>query len=234
VEVIRAELSRVYTERRVATPPRTNSATIVDELAGELTSFWELVLAPVWPRVLACLESEVVYRSRVLAFAGAPAVLEGLHADVRFSSTRGGGGILRVRAGGGALRRAAPDGLLLVPSVFSWPDVYAVAREPWRPTITYPAQGVAELWFDPGKRRAPGDAPLVALAGSARARVLRLLVRPRTTLELATSLRSAPATVSEHLGRLRAAGIVDRARSGRRVVYSLSERGHAIIRAAEA
>jgi DNA-binding transcriptional ArsR family regulator len=208
-------------------------AIVIDDLAAELTSFWEQVLAPAWPRILACLEGEVVYRSRVLAFAGSGAVLENLHADIAFTRGRGGGGLLRVRSGGRSLRRSARDGILLVPSVFAWPDVYAVAHPPWRPTIAYPAQGVAELWFERAGRGTGADVTLAALTGQARARVLRILSRPRSTLELATALRVAPATVSGHLARLKAAGIVSAMRAGRRVVYSLTLRGRAIIRAAD-
>lgn len=230
--IVAAELGRALAIDRRSGRTLRDAARLVDELAAELTTFWGLVIAPVWPRVLACLEAEVVYRSRVLAFAGTRAVLENLHPDVSFSA-RGGGGTLRVRSGGAALRRAAGNGLLLVPSVFAWPDVYAVAHAPWRPTIAYPAQGVAELWLTRGARRASAEPGLAALVGAARARILRLLARPRTTLELATALRASPATVSGHLSRLRVAGVVDRLRAGRRVIYSLSERGHAIVRAAD-
>ena len=230
--VVAADLGRALAIDRRSSRALLDTPRLVEELAAELTTFWGLVIAPVWPRVLACLEAEVVYRSRVLAFAGPRAVLEDLHPDVSFIA-RGGGGTLRVRSGGASLSRAAGSGLLLVPSVFAWPDVYAVAHAPWRPTVAYPAQGVAELWLTRGARRASAEPGLAALVGAARARILRLLVRPRTTLELATALRASPANASGHLSRLRAAGVVDRMRSGRRVIYSLSGRGHAIVRAAD-
>jgi DNA-binding transcriptional ArsR family regulator len=210
-----------------------DAARLLGELAAELTSFWHLAIAPAWPRILACLEAEVVFRSRVLAFGGMRAVFGGLHRDVRFTA-RAGGGIVRVSSGGGPPRNVAGRGLLLVPSIFAWPDVYAVSQLPWRPTIAFPARGVAELWTSHGSRHGSAPDRLVALLGTARARVLRLLSRQRTTLELAKALRASPATVSAHVSRLREAGVVDRTRSGRRVFYSLNECGHTIVRAATA
>jgi DNA-binding transcriptional ArsR family regulator len=230
--IVAAELGRALASDVPSKGTLLNTARSVERLATELTAFWRLVIAPLWPRILACLEAEVVYRSRILAFAGTRAVLENLHPAVSFVA-RGGGGDLCVRSGGAHLRRAARNGVLLVPSVFAWPDVYAVARAPWRPTITYPAQGVAELWLMRGRQRTSTELRLAALVGAARARIIRLLARPRTTLELATALHACPSTTSAHLSNLRAAGVVDRMRAGRRVLYSLSERGRAIVRATE-
>ena len=48
-----------------------------------------------------------------------------------------------------------------------------------------------------------------------------LISAPTTTTELSQQLRLAPAAVSAHLSRLKAAGLVEPHRSGRRVYYRL-------------
>ena len=37
-------------------------------------------------------------------------------------------------------------GLILMPSVYLWPQVATIINEPSLPTIIYPARGIAELW----------------------------------------------------------------------------------------
>jgi DNA-binding transcriptional ArsR family regulator len=52
---------------------------------------------------------------------------------------------------------------------------------------------------------------------------------PATTTALARSLTISPAAVSQHLGVLRRCGLVDRARSGREVLYQTSDLGLALL-----
>jgi DNA-binding transcriptional ArsR family regulator len=52
---------------------------------------------------------------------------------------------------------------------------------------------------------------------------------PRTTTELARQLALSRATVSAHLSRLKAAGLVEPHRSGRRVYYRLSFAGESLL-----
>ncbi|KJY31592.1 winged helix-turn-helix domain-containing protein, partial [Streptomyces sp. NRRL S-495] len=76
----------------------------------------------------------------------------------------------------------------------------------------------------------PGGAPaaLVGLVGAARARLLVLLTSPATTTDLAHRLGVTPGAVSRHLGALTAAGLLDRTRHGRRVLYRRSSLGDAL------
>src|SRR5215213_11977014 len=52
---------------------------------------------------------------------------------------------------------------------------------------------------------------------------------PRTTTELARQLGRTPGAVSAHLSRLKAAGLVEPYRSGRRVYYRLSCAGESLL-----
>jgi DNA-binding transcriptional ArsR family regulator len=116
-------------------------------------------------------------------------------------------------------------GLLLVPSVFIWPGVAAFSDEPWPRTIIYPARGVSALW-EPSPA---ADAEALAdLIGRSRARVLRGLADPASTTQLARALDLAPGAAGDHLAVLLRAGLVDRSRSGRSVLYWRTPLGDAL------
>jgi DNA-binding transcriptional ArsR family regulator len=64
--------------------------------------------------------------------------------------------------------------------------------------------------------------------------VLTLLAVPRSTGEVATALRLAPATASHHLTTLRDAGLVVSQRVGRRLRYLRTELGEQLGGVSEA
>jgi DNA-binding transcriptional ArsR family regulator len=244
-KVVRRELAAAYP---AGVPPLLADLTPETVLAATMQSldtFWRLAVAAAWPRIAARLEAEVVFRARALALGGPAALFDTLHRTVRYVAPGPGrrDGTLYVEYRETYSRQARGAGLLLVPSVFAWPDVFVAARPPWRPTIAYPARGVGDLWqgSSPGsdsQSRDPriegADVPskaLVALLGVARARVLARLETPQTTAELAAGLGLAPATASSHLVALWRAGVVDRTRVGRRVYYALNVRSQALLRA---
>jgi DNA-binding transcriptional ArsR family regulator len=68
--------------------------------------------------------------------------------------------------------------------------------------------------------RDPGRDGQAELIGHTRARILTLLERPQTTADLAARLSLSPSTVSYHLGVLYRAGLLERRRDRRRVVYT--------------
>ena len=120
-------------------------------------------------------------------------------------------------------------GLLLVPAAFAWPRVFAMIDEPWQPALVYTPRGLGTLWAPPtgGDREA-----LAALLGRRRATILAALGTPAATSDLAERLGASPAGVNEHLGVLRRAGLVRAARDGRRVLYSRTPAGDALMRRA--
>ena len=120
-----------------------------------------------------------------------------------------------------------PDGrgILLVPVAFAWPDVYVISDAPWQPTLVYAARGVARLW----ESEPPGMGEAIEAAlGPGRARVLKSLAVPSTT-ELARAMGVSAGTVSQHLSRLRRAGLVEPHRRGRSVYYRLSPGGESLL-----
>ena len=236
--IVRRELAAAHPRglpRALASAERT-PRVLVGHLADQLTLFWQRCLRPVWPRVRARLDAEILVRSRALALGGADALFDGLHRQVRWRA-RGAGGRLTFRAGERYTRHARGVGLVLIPSVFSWPDVYATAHPPWRPNFAYPVRGLDELWAVRapalrGRSALHDDADALAqLVGSGRAHVLRALNVPRTTLELSDALRRSAPAVSEQLTALDRAGVVTRTRVGRSVYYELNARGRRLLQA---
>src|SRR5215211_420259 len=73
-----------------------------------------------------------------------------------------------------------------------------------------------------------GGRPRAAL-DLGRASVLNGLAIPRTTTELSRQLGVSQGTTSEHLSRLRKAGLVEPHRSGRSVFYRLSREGEQLL-----
>jgi hypothetical protein len=63
-----------------------------------------------------------------------------------------------------------------MPSAFS-ARTFVIDREPWRPTVIYPARGIATLW----EETAPAPEGLARLLGATRAQVLAQLDAPRWT-----------------------------------------------------
>ena len=119
-----------------------------------------------------------------------------------------------------------PDGVVLMPSVFNWPLVSVSRATSTQTTLLYPARGTATVW-EGGVTAAP-DA-IEELLGPARARLLGALRSPATTSALALRFGVTPSAISQHLAVLHRSGLVDRERSGRRVLYQASELGLALL-----
>ncbi|MEU5973979.1 helix-turn-helix domain-containing protein [Streptomyces sp. NPDC047315] len=203
-------------------------ARLRDAVCELLRQYWDVALAPHWPRMRLLLEADMTYRARQLAKGGARLLFADVHPNLRWSD-----GVLHVSRVRGAYRSAASGrGLLLVPSVFAHKPAPPVGRdEP--PLLFYPSRGVGTLWTaaddgPAGAGEAPSDA-LVALIGPPRARLLLLLAEPLPTAELARRLRVTPSAVSQHLRVLYGSGLLNRARDGRSVLYRRSALGDRLL-----
>jgi hypothetical protein len=219
-EQVRAEIRRGYAGREIprvlepllADPPRGLTA-----LAELVRAYWELAVAPHWERIRALLEGDVMYRSRQLADGGAQRLFADIHPEVSFD-----GDTLRIDMPYEIEADLGGRGLVFVPSAFTWPRPAVSVEPPWLPFLVYPARGVAALW-EPGHAAPP--AALAALLGSRRATILGALDAPRSTTELARALELSPGSVSQHLGVLHTAGLVNAHRVGRSVLYVRSPLG---------
>jgi DNA-binding transcriptional ArsR family regulator len=222
--VLRTPRARVRRELAWAHPDGPVPEIDLRALAAQVTRYFERVLAPHWPRIEAAVEGEFSLRGRRLAREGAAAAFAGLHGSVRFAD-----GALLIDRDYDAEIELGGRGLLLVPTVFIAPELWAMTDPPWQPTVIYPAPGVGELWAPPAR---DGEAALADLLGRRRAEVIAALATPRSTLELARRLEASPAGTSAHLKALRAAGLVGARREGREVLYARTPLGDALLRGA--
>lgn len=195
----------------------------VRRLADLTELAWHALLAPDWPRHRAVLEADIAHRSRKGADGGLDALLTGLHPAVDWA-----GHTLTLRTYEDRAEAQPPDGrgVLLMPSVFVWPDVVSGFARPWQPTVVYPALGMGRLHTDPAPRP---PAALARLLGHQRAALLTGLTVPASTTELARRHTLAPSTVSAHLTALREAGLLGSRRQGYYVLYERTALGDALV-----
>ena len=228
-QTVRREVSRTYEDQ----PNLSEAAQAfledphgsLERLVVCLHEFWTLTLEPHWPRLRAMLENDILIRARSLALGGADELFRDLNPLIRYAD-----GILRLDKSLCYEENSTIDlggrGLLLMPSAFVWPKLNTILDAPWQPTLAYTPRGVAKLWTNepPSAGRS-----LELLIGKGRAEVLLSLDPPSSTLEIAQRLKLASSGVSEHLGVLRQAGLVESQRRGRFVYYRLSQTGLALL-----
>ncbi len=195
-------------------------------LIEELRFYWQQALESHWPQVASLLESDVLFRARSLALYGIDAMFTDLSDRVELRS----GEIL-------LLKECKPhyppvyqlkgEGIQLVPSMFaSCGGMWQVVPE-YLPMIIYQTRGLG-LWKRDNAAVVPDEALSLTL-GTSRARLLQTLTEPAHTLDLAQRLNLTAGAVSQQLGRLAQAGLIESYRSGSKVYYRLSSRGERLL-----
>ncbi len=235
-EAVRASLGRVFGHR-----PWPDSATelaerpqeSLAEIAAELAECHDRLILPHWERIRPVLDADIAYRAGLLAGGGARSLFSDLHPDLRWSEgtltltdTDEGPSCFRITLG--------PDGVVLMPSVFNWPEVSVSKATSTQTALAYPARGTATVWQGgpglPASDRADEREEAVELLlGGPRARLLVALRSPATTTALARRLGVTASAISQHLAVLHRGGLVDRQRSGRTVLYQTSGLGLALL-----
>jgi DNA-binding transcriptional ArsR family regulator len=225
---IRTELEHMIASLRGAPVPAltqeilSDPAPFVPRLVEQMRDYWKLTIEPHWPRIRALHEADVTYRARQLALGGAELLFADLHPSLSWQD--------------GALvidKQHCEDidphgrGLVLIPAVFDWPGIAVLVGEDLQPTLSYSPRGIAEIWDEPEEVR--GDGAMDDLIGGTRADIMRVLAVPMTTGELAQRLHLTPAAVSQQLGVLRRAGVVDARRQGREVYSELTASGRRLL-----
>ncbi|OKJ02500.1 ArsR family transcriptional regulator [Streptomyces sp. CB01249] len=200
----------------LADPART-----LRDLADLLEEAWRTLIEPDWSRLRALLEADVAYHSRRLAEVGFARLLGELSPQLTWTDST----LTLVGMRGRHSRVLGGQGLVLIPSVFAWPDVVSGYEPPWPPAVIYPARGIGGLWTEPG---ASTPQALARLLGRARADVLCALDEPAGTSTLAHRLGLAASSVSAHLSVLRAAGLLTSRRYGHQVLYERTPLGIAL------
>ena len=226
---VRASLRRVFGSGRwpdSATDLFERPQGVLAEIAAEVADYHDRLIAPHWERMRSVLEADISYHAELLAGGGARSLFSDLHPGLRWSECK----LLMTDADTGPDDPVTlgPDGLVLVPSVFNWPDWSIKKSTSTQTTLLYPARGAATVWAS-SQATATGATAVELLLGAPRARLLGALCSPATTTALARRLGVTPSAVSQHLAVLHRGGLVDRHRSGRTVLYQTSELGLALL-----
>jgi len=111
----------------------------------------------------------LAHHAAQLARDGLAAVLLSLHRDMAWCGSEL---VLQELPDEG--RELGGEGLVLVPSDFSWPTACVLTDPAYSPMLVYPCRGVAALWA----QRMPAPDALSRLRGRGRAAVLTSLANP--------------------------------------------------------
>ncbi|MDJ0386331.1 winged helix-turn-helix domain-containing protein [Streptomyces sp. G-G2] len=195
-------------------------------LADTITAYWDVALAPYWPRILALHERDIQHRAQHFAEGGAHRLLVDLNPQLAWGQST-------LRAPHGRLRgpqQLGGRGLLLLPSAFTWPRIFSILEsDHYQPTLRYPPLGIGTLWQE---RPRPQCEALAGVLGRTRARLLAELTAPASTTDLARRIDVTPGGTSQHLTALRTAGLVRAHRMGRVVLYARTSVGEALVHGA--
>ncbi|MFE5242596.1 MULTISPECIES: winged helix-turn-helix domain-containing protein [unclassified Streptomyces] len=202
-------------------PAALHRPDLPQKAADVLEWVWQRIVRPDWPRRRRIIEADIVARAGRLSQGGWAAALESMNPGMRWL----GGSRLQVNP------RAYPprelDGVQLV-------FVPVTPRQGWvswdadeqRYAIVHSCSGT----LSDADRPAVPDS-LGRLLGSARAGVLVLLDRPRSTTELVELTGQGLGSVGRHLKVLLDAGLAGRRRAGRSVLYFRTEAAEVLLRA---
>lgn len=205
--------------RDLAAAPAQQLAAI----AAELRDAHDSLVLPHWPRIRALLETDIAHRATQLTSGGAARLFADLHPDLAWSAGRLT--VLTDQRGGSAT--AAHGGLVLLPVVLGPERVVVKRNTTTRTTLRYPCRGIGRLGQSLERSPAPEDT--VRLIGRSKAGLLNALIAPASTTDLARELGTTPSAVAQHLGVLRANGLISRQRHGRRVIYQTTTLGLALL-----
>ncbi|MFJ2904196.1 ArsR family transcriptional regulator [Streptomyces sp. NPDC087212] len=203
-------------------PALADRADLPRRAADLLESIWQNGVRPDWERRRRILEADVGVRTAQVSRGGWATVLDALRPGTRWL------GESRFQVNRHAYPPRAIEGadLLLMPVTpqrhgwVSWEDGARYA-------LVYPCAGTLA-----DTRGAPVPAPLGALLGTARAGVLVLLETPLSTSQLVAITGQPLGSVGRHLRLLLDAGLLERRRTGRSVLYTRTTAGEALVGAA--
>lgn len=214
---VRAELEWVWRGREM--PVRAKQLIAAGArgpglLAEAIWEYWDIAIAPYWPRMCAVLEDDVANRATQAMQGGLFDLLADLHPEISLDDHT-----LRIHQPHAPSAVHAATELTLVPSVFVWPHLIVSHHPPAAFEFAYGARGVGRVWEGLDERRPEPHDRLGALLGRGRAAVLSMLATPMSTTQVARTLAQSPASISRHLSVLRDSGLVSSRRSGRSVLY---------------
>jgi DNA-binding transcriptional ArsR family regulator len=205
-------------------PPALERDDLPERAARLMEFVWTDAVRPYWPRRRRVLEADVVARTAQVSRGGWAAVLDALRPGTRWL----GENRLQVNLHEYPPREISGAQLVFVPVTpqTGWVSWEETER---RYAVVYPCAGALA---DADGRRAAVPASLGALLGRARAQVLVLLDSPLSTTQLTALTGQRLGSAGRHLRVLLDAGLVERRRAGRSVLYSRTAAGQVLVEAA--
>lgn len=211
-EQIRADLAVV----RMPLPAvLAKGSGLAAQAAEMLRWIWTVTVEADWPRRHRVLQADIVSRTSSLSEQGWSGVLRGLGPDVRWL----GDGRMQVNRSNFPPTDIRGRDLMFIATHSR--GVNVSWRLPDRFALSYPVTGI----FAAVK---PLAEPLVRLLGRNRARILVESAAPISTTALVAATGLSLATVADHLRVLSDAGLLQRRRSGRQVLYWQTPTGQAV------
>lgn len=235
LEYLRGSVRRVFDDDdrpQIAADLLRRPRTTVRLLADQIGDTYRRLIEPHWERIEALLDADILYRAATLSRVGVARTIIDLHPRIHWDGTD------LVIEDNPDWPRATVDvelgagGLVLVPSVFAWPDIVTKVTTATHTVVRYPARGVGAMWESALWAAAAAGGPPLALArliGGSKAELLSALRAPSTTTELAGRLGVTAGAVSQQLRILRDAGLVTGTRDRREVLYIASPLGLALV-----
>lgn len=193
-----------------------------DTVVRALRACHTTCVAPLWPAVVTRFEADIADRMTLARRQGIAAALGSLGPDICLH-----GNVIEVWSLLDQDIRACGRGVVLVPTAFwTGPPLVTWDREDrGQCVIIYPAR------VRDGTADGAGDV-LGALLGATRAEVLRALVAPLTTTDLAKQVWISVPSASQHASTLRNAGLITSQRNGKIVEHRITGLGLSLVRVA--
>ncbi|MGW7252684.1 ArsR/SmtB family transcription factor [Streptomyces sp. NPDC054834] len=202
-------------------PDALDRDDLPERAATLLAYLWAEAVRPYWDRRRRILEADVVARTAQVSRGGWAAVLDSLRPGTRWL----GDSRLQINLHEYPPREISGAELLFVP-VTPQRHGWVSWEERTRYAVVYPCDGALT---DGSGRAVPRS--LGALLGAARAEILVLLDSPMSTTQLTAVTGQGLGSVGRHLKVLREAGLVERRRAGRSVLYARTAAGQVLMEA---
>lgn len=180
----------------------------------------DLLVASYWAEVREAVAADRSRRARDLADRGVGALLRTLPGVLGWD-----GRVLAMGYPEDRTVRLAGRGLVLLPCYFCWGNPVTWIDPELPPVLVYQARDPST----PDRTAATIPEGVAALLGGTRAECLRLLLRPRSTSELAEHLGTSTGTASKQATVLRNAGLITSSRRGTSVQHLVTPLGVALL-----
>ncbi|RII14635.1 hypothetical protein DSC45_19990 [Streptomyces sp. YIM 130001] len=205
-------------------PEPLRSADDLPERAARILDWvWVNAVRPDWPRRRRVIEADIAARTARLGRGGWAGALDGLRPDMRWM----GDSRLRINAYDHPPRRLDGAQLMFVPvTPVTVRRGWVAWEEPHRYAVVYACAGTLS---DAGRTTVPQA--LGRLLGPSRAAVLMLLDSPKSTTQLTALTGQGLGSVGRHLKVLLDAGLAERSRAGRSVLYFRTPAGEVLVNA---